>query len=89
MVQQQLEGRRRHARAGGRTQRGRVHTLLVWSDELRRQEPGANADARGDLLDIAALPLLQGSRLRLRRVGGTDSGLVRGASRTSRGQRFA
>lgn len=70
-------------RADGRTQHGRLHALLVRPDDLRGQEPGAAGDAHAALLVVAALPLLQGARRRLRGMGGNDSGLVRGAPRTA------
>ena len=75
--------------AGGRTQHGRLHALLVRPDDLRGKEPGVAGDAHATLLVVAAVPLHQGSRHRLRGMGGNDSGLVRGAPRTFVCQRFA
>ena len=75
--------------AGGRTQHGRLHTVLVRPSDLRRQEPGADGNADGVVLGAAAVPVLEGSRVRLRGMGGKDSGLVCGAPRTFDGRRFA
>jgi len=76
-------------RARGRTQHGRFHTVLVRTGDLRGQEPGGDGDANAALLGVAAVPVLEGSRSRLRGMGGEDSGLVCGAPGTSGSQRFA
>jgi len=76
-------------RAHGRTQHGRLHALLVRPDDLRGKEPGVAGDAHAALLVVAAVTLLQGSRGRLRGMGGNNPGLVRGAPRTAVCQRFA
>ena len=49
-------------RTRGRTQLRGLHTVLVWSDYLRGQEPGADGDADAALLGVAAVPVLEGSR---------------------------
>ena len=49
-------------RTRGRTQHGRLHTILVRPDNLRGEEPGADGDADGGLLAVAAVPFLEGSR---------------------------
>ena len=72
-----------------RTQHGRFRALLVRSDDLCRQEPGADGDAHGPLLVVGALPLLQGPRSRLRGMGEGGSGLVCGAPGASYDQHFA
>jgi len=76
-------------RTGGRTQHSGLHAVLVRPSELRWQEPGADGDADAALLGVAAVPVLEGSRVRLREMGGKDPGLVCGAPRTFDGQRFA
>jgi len=76
-----------HAR--WRTQHSCLHTVLIWSDDLRREEPGVGGDAHVALLGVAAVPVLEGSRVRLRGMGGKDPGLVCGASRAFDGQCFA
>ena len=48
-------------RTRGRTQHHRLHTVLVRPDNLRGQESGANGDANGGLLGVAAVPVLEGS----------------------------
>ena len=48
-------------RTSRRTQHGRFHAVLVRADELCGQELGADGDADGALLDIAAIPFLEGS----------------------------
>ena len=73
----------------GRTQRGCFHIVLIRSDDLRWEEPGVDGDADGVVLGAAAFPVLEGSRVRLRGMGGKDPGLVRGAPRTFDGQCFA
>ena len=75
-------------RTGGRTQHSRLHTLLVRASDLRGQEPGTDGDADVTLLGVAAVPVLEGSWVRLRGMGGKDPGLVCGASRTFDGRRF-
>ena len=72
-----------HARR--RTQHGCVYTVLIRPDDLCREEPGVDGDADVDLLGVAAVPVLEGSRVRLRGMGGKYPGLVCGASRTSDG----
>ena len=73
---------------GWRTQHSGLHTVLVRPSDLCGQEPGADGDADAALLGVAAVPVLEGSWVRLRGMGGKDSGLVCGASRTFDGQRF-
>ena len=70
------------------TQPGSVHPLFVRADDLCRQEFGADGDAHGALLDLAAIPFLEGERRRVRGVGREDPGLVCGPPRTVVGQRF-
>ena len=72
-----------------RTQHGRFHTILVRADNLRWQESGTDGDADAALLGVAAVPVLESSRGRLRGMGGKNPGLVCGPPRTSGGQRFA
>ena len=50
-------------RTRGRTQHGRFHTLLVRPGGLRGQGPGADGDANAALLGVAAVPVLEGSRV--------------------------
>jgi len=76
-------------RTGGRTQHSGLYTVLVRSSDLRGQEFGADGDADAALLAVAAVPILEGSRVRLRGMGGKDPGLVRCAPRTLVGERFA
>ena len=45
-----------------KTQHGRLHTVLVRSCDLRGEEPGTDGDADGDMLGVAAVPFLEGSR---------------------------
>jgi len=70
-------------RTRGRTQHDGFHTILIRSDDLRRQEPGADGDANASLLVVAAVPVLEGSGGCLRGMGEEDSGLVCGAPGTA------
>jgi len=74
--------------ARGSTQHSCFHTILIWPDDLRWEEPGVEGDADTALLGAAAVPILEGSWVRLRGMGGKDPGLVRGAPRTFDGQCF-
>ena len=75
--------------ARGSTQHSCFHTVLIRPDDLRWEEPGVDGDANTAVLGVAAVPVLEGSRVQLRGMGGKDPGLVRGAPRTFDGQCFA
>ena len=49
-------------RTRGKAQHGRLYTVLVWSRDLRGEEPSVDGDADGDMLGVAAVPFLEGSR---------------------------
>ena len=70
----------------GRAQPSCVPPLLIWTCELRGEEPCVDGDAHGALLGSSAIPVFQGARVLLRGVGGKGSGLVCGAPAAIAGQ---